>query len=224
MLIHGHRGASATHPENTLEAFRAAFHQGADGVELDVRLTTDGELVVHHDPTLADGRAIRALPRAALPASIPTLAEVLAAGPWWLNIEIKVDPDSSDADRSALTAATLTAIDAASAAARVLVSSFDGPTLHLVHAAAPILATGWLAASGSADALIAATRAAGCVALHPADRLVDEALVAAAHAVGLAVNVWTVDDPARIRHLASLGADAVITNHPAGALAALAVG
>ena len=57
--------------------------------------------------------------------------------------------------------------------------------------------------------------------LNPQDALVDAGLVTAAHGAGLAVNVWTVDDPERIRALARLGVDAVITNDPAGALAAL---
>ena len=50
--IFAHRGASAYAPENTLEAFRLAMEQGADGIELDVQLTKDGELVVIHDETI----------------------------------------------------------------------------------------------------------------------------------------------------------------------------
>ncbi len=103
----------------------------------------------------------------------------------------------------------------------MLISSFDGPTLHRLRQVAPSLATGWLAASGLPDSLVAGALDAGCVALHPADRLVDAELVATAHAAGLAVNVWTVDDPARIRHLADLGVDSVITIDPAGAISAL---
>ena len=53
----GHRGASHDHPENTVEAFGAAQAMGADWVELDVRVTADHELIVHHDPVLPDGRA-----------------------------------------------------------------------------------------------------------------------------------------------------------------------
>ena len=58
MIVIAHRGASATFPENTIEAFRGAAEQGADWVELDARRTADHSLVVHHDALLADGRAI----------------------------------------------------------------------------------------------------------------------------------------------------------------------
>ena len=58
-LVIAHRGASHDHPENTVAAFRAAAEMGADGVELDVRRTSDDRLVVVHDPRLADGRVVR---------------------------------------------------------------------------------------------------------------------------------------------------------------------
>ena len=53
-----HRGASKAARQNTIEAFRLAATMGSDGVELDVRRTADGLLVVHHDPYVADGRVI----------------------------------------------------------------------------------------------------------------------------------------------------------------------
>ncbi len=59
-MVLAHRGASATHTENTLDAFRAARDQGAHGIELDVRRTADGILVIHHDALVEDGRAIGA--------------------------------------------------------------------------------------------------------------------------------------------------------------------
>ena len=62
-----HRGASGLEPENTVAAFRRAVALGADGVELDVRRSADGVLVVHHDARLADGRAIVTVPEAELP-------------------------------------------------------------------------------------------------------------------------------------------------------------
>ena len=56
-LIFAHRGARLTAPENTEVAFQLAAELGADGIELDVRLTADGVAVIHHDPHLVDGRA-----------------------------------------------------------------------------------------------------------------------------------------------------------------------
>src|SRR3954462_15730102 len=81
VLVIGHRGASHDYPENTLEAFEGAARQGADWVELDVRCTLDGALVVHHDPVLADGRAICETESLSLPPSVTTLALALAACP-----------------------------------------------------------------------------------------------------------------------------------------------
>ena len=59
-LVYGHRGASAAAPENTIEAYVLARDQGADGVEIDVRRSADGILVLHHDPDLPDGRIVGA--------------------------------------------------------------------------------------------------------------------------------------------------------------------
>ena len=97
-LIYAHRGASASHPENTLAAFEAAIMVGADGIELDVRATSDGVPVVSHDIGLHRAWAIdRAISRLSLTElrettpAIPTFAEVLAlvAGRIHLDIEIK---------------------------------------------------------------------------------------------------------------------------------------
>ena len=94
-----HRGASAAAPENTIEAFRLARELGADMVELDARRTADGQVVVHHDATLPDGRTIVELARAELPASVPDLRDALAAcEDMDVNIEIKNWPADPDFD------------------------------------------------------------------------------------------------------------------------------
>src|SRR4029453_15138043 len=66
-LVIGHKGAAGLAPENSLAAFRVAREVGADGVELDVRRTSDGALAVHHDATLADGRMLLDVPVGELP-------------------------------------------------------------------------------------------------------------------------------------------------------------
>lgn len=87
-----HRGASKVELENTTLAFARALEMGADAVELDVRRCGSGELVVHHDPKLSDGRTIFSVDKRDLPTHIPTLAEALdACGSMWVNIEIKND-------------------------------------------------------------------------------------------------------------------------------------
>ena len=217
----GHRGASHDHPENTVEAFGAAQAMGADWVELDVRVTADHELIVHHDPVLPDGRAISELACSDLPTAVPSLAAALAASsPMGVNVEIKNEPTESgfDADRS-MVGPVLDVIEASGVEA--LISSFDFEVLEMVHRLGDV-ATGYLVYLVD-DPIDAVTRAAdaGHDAINPWYGFVDEVLVARCHDVGLAVNVWTVDEPEWISTLAGWGVDGVITNRPDVALRAL---
>ncbi len=220
----GHRGASATHPENTLAAFTAAAEAGADGIELDVRRTQDEVLVVHHDAHLADGRQIGDTQADDLPDSIPTLADVMmVAGDMWVNIEIKNSPDDPDYDAThGISIAVAGLILAFDAEARVLVSSFDMAGVLRIRETDPAIRLGWLCyGQVSPASLIERASGHNLAAIHPHDPLVDQAFVTKAQAAGLEVNVWTVDDPDRLRQLASFGVDALITNDPAAARTAL---
>ncbi len=218
----GHRGASFDHPENTLEAFRGAKAQGADWVELDVRRTSDGALVVHHDPHLADGRLIAEIEGSEVPAEVATLADALAASmPMGINVEIKnFDGEAGFDDTGSLAAETVAAIRASGA--ETLISSFDLATIDACRAEDPTIPTGYLvyAATEPVDAVNAAV-AGGHAALHPWYGLVDVTLVERCHDAGLLINVWTVDEPERISQLAAWGVDGIVTNRPDVALAAL---
>jgi glycerophosphoryl diester phosphodiesterase len=242
--IIAHRGASSTHTENTLEAFRAAGEVGADGIELDVRLSGDDVLVVHHDAHLGDGRAIRDLALADLPDHVPTLAQALeAAGDLWINVEIKNlqgEPDYDDRHQISVAVAGLLAahlavtapLDAGpdadgpvgfgGGAGRILVSSFNVDSVHRIRETEVNLPLGLLV-WGQADpaSLVARTAAHGFQAINPHDILVDRAFVDRAHEAGLEVNVWTVDDPDRMEQLDGFGVDGIITNDPARALRVL---
>ena len=228
MIVLGHRGASRAHPENTVEAFRGAIDQGADGVELDVRRTADGALAVHHDDVLRDGRAIVDTMLADLPGSVAVLADALeACAPLAVvNIEIKNWPADRDFDPELRLAGEVVALLESRGElgdGRALVSSFHLPTIDRVHEMAPGLATGWLVVPADhPEQLIDRAAEHGHVAVHPHHSCVDAELVERAHRAGLAVNVWTVDDPEHIRRLAAMGVDAVVTNVPDVALAALA--
>jgi glycerophosphoryl diester phosphodiesterase len=220
-LIIGHRGASADMPENTLAAFALAAEQGADGVELDVRLSADGNVMVIHDDTVertTSGRGrVRDLAAAELQAleapedqSIPTLDDVfLAFGPSLLyNVELK---DFGLAD-GGLAMAVADRIAAYHLENHVLVSSFNPLAVrrarrHLSRTTMVALiwerGPRWLRHLGlRADAD------------HPHFSLVDEAYVAWARDKRYRIHVWTVDDAAEARRLASLGIDAIITNRP----------
>lgn len=227
MLVIGHRGASQAFPENTLAAFQGAADQGADGVELDVRRTADGKLAISHDDTLPDGTVVVETPFADLPDVIPDLAAVLdvCRSLAVVNIEIKNWPDDKDFDGTEHVAAEVVALLEARRELRDprnLISSFHLPTIDRVRELAPDLATAWLLGLVDEPArLIERAAERGHVAIHPHHVFVDEDLVRRSHDAGLAVNTWTCDDPHRIRWLADVGVDAVVTNVPDVALAAL---
>jgi glycerophosphoryl diester phosphodiesterase len=204
VLVIAHRGASAAFPENTVEAFRGAAALGADWVELDVHATADGALAVHHDAHLPGGGRLQNLTFAELPETVPTLAEALdACAGMGVNIEIK--DGSADA--------VVALLDERGGRDEVLVSSFDPQTVARVRALAPHVPTALLVTEVPPDA-VARVVEAGHAALHPYDTFVDAGLVAACHEAGVAVNVWTVDDPARMAELVGFGVDGLCTNVP----------
>jgi glycerophosphoryl diester phosphodiesterase len=211
-LVVAHRGASATCTENTLPAFRAARDLGADWVELDVHLLADGNLAVHHDGLLHDGRPLAALAAVDLPAHVPLLPSALdACAGMGVNVEVKGDGGTA----RAAAAAVVEVVDRLGAADRVLVSSFDWSAVDRVRALAPDLPTALLAfVVADRAALIGAAVERGCAAVHPHAGLVDGAFAAAAHEAGLAVIVWTVDDPVHMAELVAAGVDGIVTNVP----------
>ncbi len=226
-FIVAHRGASAAHPENTLEAFRGALAEGADWVELDVRLSGDGQLVVHHDPFYSGGVGVAVTPAAARPAGVPLLDEALdACAGMGVNVEIKNSPGDLGGEGSdhGLEVAELVVslVTQRGSEQPIQVSSFDEPTLARVKELAPALSTAQLLFDLAVDPdAVERAAAAGHGAINPWDPFVDVALVARCEALGLEVNPWTVDDPDRIRELAALGVTGIITNTPAAARAAL---
>lgn len=216
-LVVAHRGASAAAPENTVEAYRLARELGADWVELDVRRSADDVLVVHHDASLADDRVIRKTQADELPSSVPTLLEAIeACEGMGINIEIKNAPDDPDYDtQHQVSEAVAGLIAAYELHERVLVTSFDIGAVDRIRALDPAIPTGWLVFAPSDPAsIIERTVAHGHQAVNPHAALTDRALVRRAREAGLAVYVWTVDDPDRMAELLELGVDGIITNVP----------
>lgn len=221
----GHRGAPAAHRENTLDAFLEAVRLGADGVELDVRRAADGALVVHHDAVLPGGAAVSNILVDELPEWVPTLPEVLdaLADDVLIDVEIKNLPTEPDWDPSEAVAAAVAAlVGERGRQETTLVTSFSLAAIGMVRTLDPTVPTGWLtlAAYDQADALRTAVDR-GHRALLPAHQAVTADLVDAAHAQGVDVWAWTVDDPDAMLALAAAGVDAVITNLPDLAMAAL---
>jgi glycerophosphoryl diester phosphodiesterase len=234
-LVIAHRGASAHATENTLDSFRRALQDGADGVELDVVCCASGEAVVFHDEDLRRlaGRPERvaelsllALRRVKLPGGtgIPTLEEALeVCGPTALmNVELK-SRGLLDRQMGALVERVGQAIDLHGAAPRVLVSSFDPRAVWFWQRKCPEVKSALLLDRGG---LAAAAKALTLpwlrpFAVHPAQTLCHPALVARWHALGYVVNAWTVDAPARARALRDAAVDGIMTNDPASVRAAL---
>lgn len=217
-----HRGASIDAPGNSLAAFRKARAAGADGVELDVRLTKDGHVVVFHDAkaVLPDGRKVKVskLSLAELRTidlgggqRVPTLSQVMrAVGPRMkVNIELKAESIRNQG----LEGKVAEIIKRRGAANKVYISSFNPWSLRRIKRIAPELKTGSLVAGKYSWRL--ATRLAKPEAIHPSVKLLDKKRVDAWHKRGLKVRSWTINDAPTMRKAARLGIDAIITDDPA---------
>lgn len=209
--IIAHRGASRERPENTLVAFQRAAELGADGVELDVHRSSDGTIVVHHDPRLADGREIRGVTAGQLASlrvrgeSLPTLEAVLVAvgGSLAVYCELK-GQDTTAGTLALLTRPGITPHGGA-------VHAFDHRLIAEARGIAPQVPRGVLEVSYPVESL-SAGEAVGARDLWRQAEYVDEALVRAAHAGGLRVIVWTVNDADAMTRFAAIGVDGLCTD------------
>lgn len=232
--VFAHRGASRYAPENTLEAFRLAMEQGAEGIELDVHLSADGELVVIHDETLerttngtglvkehtlAQLQALRAdnHMEGFEAARIPTLRQVLELvrpGDMQVNIELK----TGILWYEGIEEKTLELVKELGMQDRVVYSSFNHYSIEEVRRLDPTAETAYLFSDVIFEVEKYAARR-GVKGLHPALWHVKMADFLADYLQsGLAVRVWTVNRPEDMRLLMERGVDAVITNDPALAL------
>lgn len=218
-----HRGASGQYPENTLLAFAKGLEQGADAIELDVRVTADGVPIVLHDPTLerttnGAGAAAR-LPLTEVRRAdagrgerVPTLAEVLDRFPTTpLLVEIK---------EARAARATLAVLRQHRAERRVLLGAFRraalSPFFGTEFARSPVrveVALFWAASRlgfhhGGPYRAFSVPERSGRL------RVVDRRFLAAARRARIAVHVWTVDDPSEATRLRALGVCGIITNYP----------
>jgi glycerophosphoryl diester phosphodiesterase len=192
-------------------------------VELDVRRTSDGVLVVHHNPHLADGRAIVTVRGAELPAEIADLDAALdACAGMWVNVEIKNDPDEPDFDPTdSIADQTVAALLRRHEDDRWLISSFRLETVDRCKALAPQIRTAWLVTEVPDD-VIAIMVSRGHEALHPWVAMLRRSHIDACHAAGIEVNTWTCDDPERMTELIGWGIDGICSNVPDVALSVIA--
>ena len=225
-----HRGAGKLAPENTLAALRLGHAHGYRMAEVDVKLSADGVAFLLHDATLdrttdAKGRA-DALPwreLARLDAGswhsapyagepLPTLAAIARfarANGVAVNLEIKPTPGRERETGAAV------AIDAATlwkgSDVPPLLSSFSAVALAAALETVAALPRAWLTETLPAD-WRERCRALGCVAIDAKHSLLTAEVVGQAHAAGLRVAAWTVNEPARVAELASWGVDSIITD------------
>jgi glycerophosphoryl diester phosphodiesterase len=249
-LVFGHRGGSRLAPENTLAAFDRAVAEGVDGLEMDVRLSRDGEVVVCHDPRLdrtcdVTGAVAELMaselaqvdagyrftpgdgshPFRGRGFSVPTLREVLARYPrQWFIIEMKVNTE-------AMARATVAVVEEAGALERVCLGSFQGEVLRHARRLAQGMAT-----SGARNEVFRAVIASRLGLFPPfrayralqvpeqreSVRVVTPKFVRAARRAGVPVQVWIVDRAEDIRRLVGWGVSAVITDRPDIAVRAVA--
>jgi len=224
-LIIGHRGSGTNGPseppENTLPSVEAAYADGAAMVEIDAQLTADGVLVLMHDGTVdrtTDGTGcvseLTAAEIGALSADgtpVPTLDELLMTGTGGVNIEIKISEGGGCAaqDLDATADAVATSVQAHAGGREILVSSFDLGVLQRLRAADATIPIGYLSTDPS-DIDVAA--AEGFEAIHLLAIGATPRVVARAHAAGLAMNVWTVNNASPVERALGMGVDAVITD------------
>jgi glycerophosphoryl diester phosphodiesterase len=269
--IHGHRGARALRPENTLPGLAHALAIGVDALEFDVTLTADGGLILAHDLTvdahtiidpsaaylgqpwlaltLAQVATLDAGDRRppapfedtfqAVPETpVPTLDQVCrlvadVASVVTLSVELKTHPSWPQADVVRLTDGALGTLTAHGLTGQARILGFDWRVLRAAGDAAPgvprvalvepptwVPGSAWLA---GLDPAAYGTEVTGCaVAAHdigagwlsPWDGMTTPDLVTAAHDAGLGIIVWTVNDPPRMKELADLGVDGIVTDRP----------
>lgn len=228
-VVLAHRGASRHAPENTVAAFRLAAEHGADGIEVDLRFSNDGAVVLHHDPEI-EGLG---------PIAHHTLVEALDAQPdlatlqqtlllddsLILNVEIKNDPREPGFDPQERMATHVVAwIRDNGLHDRVLVTSFSMAALDRVRFLDSSIPTGVLLNhfDGLRKAVRTTVGAGHSWILPTRARLLwrPRSAIETAHRAGLKVGAWTVDRPRRLVALAEAGIDAVITNDPRRALEA----
>jgi len=213
-LVIAHRGASSVELENSLAAFRAAGPLGADGVELDVHNTLDGELIVHHDPSLlglpiAQARA-RDLAMLHLTNGepIPTLAQALdAVGPRLkVFVELKVlDPRWDDR--------LLDTLDHGPNPKGYAIHSFAFHVVRRFGEKRPDLPRGVLSEVETRNPKQTLEDARAQTLWQERETL-DESLVRTVHALGAQIIAWTVDTPSDMERLVRMGVDGICTNHP----------
>jgi glycerophosphoryl diester phosphodiesterase len=219
--IYAHRGLHLNEQENSLGAFSAAVALGVDGVELDVRRTVDGVLVIHHDPMIR-ALAISRTRYQDLKDDVATFEEAMdVLRGVRVNVEIKNSKEPTEATYDAsgdLARQVVSSLQRSNWANECIISSFDLATCMSAHDYDPDMRVGWLFWDIEPLEAIGKVREAGLQAIHPHFAVVTSAVVDLARANDLDVNVWTVNNADDMAAMAALGVTSIITDLPALAI------
>ncbi|MCK5158858.1 MAG: glycerophosphodiester phosphodiesterase [Candidatus Heimdallarchaeota archaeon] len=216
-MIFGHRGASSIEPENTMKAFQQAFEDGADGIEFDVRLTADNQMVIIHDSLInRTSNGIGLVRKKTYQEllefdfgkgeKIPLLEDVLKKfrNQKWLNIEIKEQGFEKQ---------LLELLDKLKITRKYVISSFDISVIQKIKELNSEIPTAFLYQTirFNLQALISKTQ---CDGIHPKHTIVNRRLFSEARYYRLAIRAWTVDSERKAWKLTKLGINGIITNNP----------
>ncbi|RLE16114.1 MAG: hypothetical protein DRJ28_02280 [Actinobacteria bacterium] len=230
-LVYAHRGDRSRAQDNTIEAYLLAVDARADGIELDVRRTRDGVLIVHHDdrdPEIGVFSSIDFSILRRMAPHVPTLREAMEAIPRrvFVNVEIKNDSGDAgfDADRT-IVDELITELRGYDDPARILLSSFDPMSMRRAGEVGPDFLRGQLvAAPVPLDFGLAFAAEFGMDAIHAqyAHMRDDTANpMAEIRNANLRAVVWDVNTPEEVSSIAEAGADVLITDDPTMARATL---
>ena len=213
-----HRGASALAPENTLLAVRLAVRHGVDFAEVDVHLSRDGQLVVHHDADVTAGNGTR-VPITTLSAAqlarvpkgsgqmVPTLDEVFAVAGRRIGVYVELKAPGTPRAFGAL-------LSQMRGAPELIVGSFSPTLIAEARRAAPDIPRGVLFWGASIATMIETCRTVDASYAHPCRRPITSAAVRRLHAAGLQVMTPHTNDLAEAKHFRDMGADLVASDDP----------
>ena len=228
--IFAHRGTSGTHPENTPAAFAEALGIGVDGIEFDVHLSKDHELIIMHDENInrtTDGtgaiidltlKELKTLSTGSFfhprftDERIPTFTEALdlITGDVMLNVHVK----AYDYSREVLTQKVVQELTERQLWHRAFIAS-DAETIKLAKSLNPSAVLCNLTRQGNPVEYVEFSEELGCCILQPSHTITTPELVEAAHARNMRVNVFYADEVEDMKRLIKLGVDGILTNFPA---------
>ena len=232
MKILAHRGASAIQPENSRSAIEKALNFNADGIEVDLQLTSDGKIVVFHDWTLnrtstgtgrLQDKTLKELKELdtgswfkgeATSEKILTLDELLNIVPEdkILNLELKVFQENT----KNLEVKVLKALNNSSRNnENIVISSFNHELIKNVNEISPNTKVGLLITSGMLNITnYLESNNLNLFSIHSSDEFITPSFIDDIHSLGIKSYVWTVNDMEAAKNLEAIGVDGIITDSP----------